>query len=493
MKNVLNIDFGRLNPRNRQPASSLLGLAFDGSQLQVVHLRRTNGSVEIRKRFTATLSLDPLTSATDLAGREIRKALDEHGITERWCTVSFPLNWALTLNIRLPDLPEADVESFLQLEAERGFPYSPDALLNASSRYITESGESWATLIAVPRNHLTRLEEVLAAAQLRASSFSIGITALQPAEADNAEGVLAIFPGEDKIGMQLTIGGGIAVVRTIEGIFDFEGTERQLQSDQILREIRITLGQLAPQLRDAVKVVRVFGNSEDATELVEVLEPRLKSQGLALEHVRVHAQNAFPVKLPINTPVSPAVALAMRQISGIKTSLEFLPPKITAWQRFSSRYSSPKLVTMGTSAGALAAAVLLGFFVQQVMLWYWGHRWNGMKEQVYMLEDTQANVRKFRSWYDPSFRELSILRAVTQAFPENGTVSARQIEIRDPNKPGERPIIICTGTAIDRSELLRVKEKLGASHNVINIHTEQERGTSPMEFTFNFQWSEAGP
>jgi hypothetical protein len=491
MKNLLTLDFQRLNPRNRQPGSTLLGLSFDGSQLQVVEVRRTNGSVEIKKSFFTSLSLDLLTNAPELVGREIRNALDQQGVRERWCAVCIPLNWALTLNIKLPELPEADISSFLRVEAERGFPYGPEALLTATSRYTTAAGEAWATLIAVPRNHLIRLEEVLIAAQLRPASFSLGMTALQPADAESADGVLTLVPGEDNIRMQLSLGGGIAVLRTIVGAFDFTGAERRLQADHVLREMRITLGQLDQQLRDAVRLVRVLGNSDDAEELAEVLQPKLQEQGLAVEHVRVHRQNDFPVRLPLNTPVSPALALAVRRLSGAKTTLEFLPPKISAWARFSSKYSSPKLVTVSASAGAVAAAVMLAFLVQQVQLWYWGHHWNRMKDQVAVLEDTQANVRKFRAWYDTSFRELSILRRLTEAFPEDGSVSSKQIEIRDPGKPGELPLITCTGTSISRAELLKVKDKLGAMKNVVAIHTQSERGTSPMEFTFDFKWSES--
>jgi hypothetical protein len=486
----MNINLNNLNPRNRQSGASLLGLSFDGGWLDGVEVRRTNGSVEIKNSFSTALSLDPLTNAPELAGREIRKVLDEHGIRERWCVVCFPLNWALTLSVKLPALPEADVASFLQVEAERGFPYGTEALLTATSRFTTASGETWATLVAVPRSHLTRLEAVLAAAQLRPASFSIGITALQPAEAGNADGVLTLVPGEGGIRLQLTLGGGIATLRTIESAFEIEDGERQLQADHILREVRITLGQLVPEVREAVHGVRVLGKGDEADELAEVLEPRLQPQGLRVEQVRSHAPDEFGVKLPGNTPISAALALAMRRLAGHKAALEFLPPKISAWQQFSSKYSSPKLVTLGATAGAVAAAVLLAFFVQQMLLWYWGHRWSGMQEQVYILEDTQANIRKFRPWYDGSFRELSILRRLTEAFPEDGMVSARQIEIRDPGKPGELITITCTGTARTRSALLRVKDKLGSSKNVMNVHTEQERGTSPMEFTFNFQWSE---
>jgi hypothetical protein len=491
MKPFLNLNLPNL--RKRQPGSALLGLSFDGTRLDGVEVRRTNGSVEIKKSFSATLALDPLTNAPELVGREIRKVLDEQGIHERWCSVCFPLNWALTLSTKLPPLPEEDIASFLQVEAERGFPYAPDALLTANSRFKTASGEEWATQIGVPRSHITRLEEALAAAQLRTASFSIGITSLQPAQTDGAHGVLTLVPGEGNVRMQLTVGGGIAVLRTIEGAFELVGIERQLQVDHVLREVRITLGQLAPELRDTVKLVRVFGKSDDADELAELLEPRLSAAGLKIEQVRVHAPGEFEIKLPPNTPASAALALALRFLTSRKAALEFLPPKITAWQQFSGKYSSPKLVTLGATAGAVAAVVILAFFVQQSLLWYWGHRWNGIKQEVKQLETTQTDIRRFRPWYDRSFRELTILRRLTDAFPETGVVSAKQIEIRDPNKPGELPTITCTGTAHSRTDLQQMKDKLSKASNVINVHTEQERGSSPVEFTFNFQWSEGGP
>jgi hypothetical protein len=464
----MNINLQTLNPRNRQPGAARLGLAFDGSRLDVVEIRRTNGSVEITRNFSVTLSLDPLTNAPELVGREIRKALDQQGIRERWCTVCLPLNWALTLTTRLPELAEPDIASFLQVEAERGFPYGPDALISQSSRFKTGK-DSWATLLGMPLGHITRLEEVLAAAQLRPATFSIGITALQPADGAEDDGVLTLVPGEDSLQVQITLGGGIVVLRTIEGAYELAGAEREMQTDHVAREVRITLGQL---------------------ELAEVLGPRMRTQGLKFAHVRTHQQAEFGIKLPVNTAISPALALAMRHLAAGETTLEFLPPKISTWRQFTSKYSSPRLVTAGAGAGAVAAAVLLAFFVQQCFLWYWGHRWHSIEQRVHALEDTQANIRKFRPWYDASFRELAIMRRLTESFPEDGSVSAKQIEIRDANKPGERLTVTCTGTARSRSALLKVKDKLGQVKNVSNVHTEMERGNSPMEFTFNFQWSE---
>jgi len=49
-------------PVRKQRLSSLLGLALDGSRLEGVVLRRTNGSLEAQQSFSVTLSLDPLTN-----------------------------------------------------------------------------------------------------------------------------------------------------------------------------------------------------------------------------------------------------------------------------------------------------------------------------------------------------------------------------------------------------------------------------------------------
>jgi hypothetical protein len=492
MKPLLTL-MDTLKLRRAQPGSAVVGLSFDGSRLEAVEIRRSNGSVEVRKAFSGALALDPLSNPPELAGREIRKLLDEHGIRERWCTVCIPPSWALTLTTKLPALAEADLRSFLQVEAERGFPYSPGALVTAESRFKTAGGEQWTTVMAVPRAHLTRLEAVLGAAQLRPASFSFGICALQPAGTSPGAGVLTLLPGESSILMQLTAGGGIALLRTLEGAYEAAGGgTRELQVETVLREIRITLGQLAPELQEAVKTIRVLGNGEDARELAEVLQDRYSGSDIQVEQTVVQGVEGAEVNLPAGTAVTAALALGVRRVADCGVKLEFLPPKTSAWEQFSARYSSPRLVTAGATAGAVAAAVLLVFFVQQTLLLYWGHRWNGIKTQVHQLEDTQANIRKFRPWYDDTYRELTVMRRLTEAFPEDGTVSAKQVEIRDPGKPGEPVLVTCTGTARSRTALLRVKDKLGAVKNVANIHTEQERGTSPMEFIFNFQWNEGG-
>lgn len=470
----------------RQSGGGVLGLAFDGGRLEGAVARRANGAVEIKQTFSAPLSLDLLTDDPELVGREIRQQLETAGIRENRCVVGLPLNWALTLAVKLPELPEADIESFLQLEAERGFPYPPDALITSRSRFHDPDAELYATLVAVPRGHVTRLEAVLKAAQLRVLSLSLGITALERPRPGSPDGVLALVAGPSSVGLQVSCDGGVVVLRTVEDAYELEGGAQRIQADQVAREVRITLGQLPPAVRESVRQVRVYGATEAADELAEQLGPRIASLGIGFEQVRGYPAGGVYKLLPANTPVSPAVSLAARLLAGPGSALEFLPPKVSVWKQFAQRHSSRKLVLAGGAAGLVALVVGLAFAVQQWQLAHWRSRWSALQPRVTELEHMQQQIKQFRPWFDESFRSLSVLRRLTEAFPAEGNVTAKSVEIRNPST------VTCTGTARDHQALLKTLEQLRAAKEVSAVKVEQLRGKNPMHFSFNFQWNERG-
>jgi hypothetical protein len=79
------------------------------------------------------------------------------------------------------------------------------------------------------------------------------------------------------------------------------------------------------------------------------------------------------------------------------------------------------------------------------------------------------------------------MRQVTAAFPEDGVVSAKIIEIHDGN------LISCIGTARDNPSLLATIDRLRGSEQVRDLRVDQIRGHAPLQFTFNFQWNESAP
>jgi hypothetical protein len=477
----------KLGSLNRQHPSGMLGLALDGSRLDGVALRRTNGALHVQQSFSVSLSLDPLTNDPELVGREIRNHLDAVGVRERHCLVGLPLKWALTTHVEVPELPEADLASFLQIEAERAFPCDVQTLQVATSQSQAPAGKQHATLVGIPKNHLAALEQTLRAAKLKPISFSLGITALQPPGAETSNGVMALAVGESNVALQITVGGGVAALRALEGALEVEGGQRTLRADLVAREVRITLGQLPADLREAVRRIRVFGQRDFAQQLVDELELRLESTALKVEAVGRYAVSDFRVQLPPDAVVSPAFSLVAGRLANRHVPFEFLLPKLSPMQQMAARYSSGKLRTALSAAAAIGLVAGGLFFFQQCQLWRLGSQWTKMRATVGQLEGLQEQIRQYRPWFDESVRGLAILRCLTEAFPEDGSVTAKTVEIRDLSA------VTCTGTAKSYPALLKIVEQLRTRPQVPEVNLGPTRGQSPaLQFTFNFQWSEGG-
>ena len=467
--------------------TTVLGLALDGGRLDGVVLKRTNGSLTVLQGFSAALTLDPLTAAPELVGREIRNHLDTAGVRERHCVFGVPLTWVLTAQTELPSsLPEADAASLLQLEAEKGFHADFATLQIADSRSPLTAEKTQVLLAGIPGTHLTTLQTILAAAKLKPVSFGLGISALQFSGDEKSHGVLALAIGERKVALQVTAGGGVVALRALEGAVTDDGGQRRLLTEVVAREARITLGQLPGELRDAVKRIRIFGSRDLARQLADALEPRFAAMGLKIEIVTGYAPDEFGVQLPVEVSLSAAFSLAAGFLAGQKPAFEFLPPKPNFVELFVMKYSSGRLRTTGAVAAGVVAIFLAAFLFQQIQLWHYRSQWSRMAAKVGELQAIQDNVRQYRSWNDRSFKNLSILRQLSLAFPEDGSLTAKNVEVRDGNT------VTCAGTARDYAALLAMQAKLRTADGVSGVKLEQIRGKAPMQFVFGFTFNNGG-
>jgi hypothetical protein len=481
MNNILKINF-----RKRKKLTSVLGLALDGSRLDGVVLRRSNGSLQLQQTFSAALTLDPLTAAPELVGREIRNQLDAAGVRERHCIFGVPLKWVLTAQTELPPLPEADAASLLQLEAERGFSTDVATLQLASSSCPMAADKKHILLAGIPSAHVATLEQVLVAAKLKPVAFALGMSALQPPASEKSNGVLALAIGESTVSLQITCGGGVAALRSLEGAIENPTGRPALLPDLVARETRITLGQLPAELRDAVKRIRIFGPRDLAQQLADEMELRFEPMGLTVEVVSACKPDEFGVQLPPEAPVSAAFSLAARPLVEQPPAFDFLPPKPTVLEQFAAKYSSGRLRTTGAIAAGVLVIVGGLFFIQQIQLWRLRSQWSAMEVKVAELQGVQDRIRQFQPWYDGTFRDLAILRQLSVAFPEDGIVTAKSIEIQNNNT------VSCSGTAQNNAALLATLGRLSGAEGVSNLKVDLIHGKTPMQFTFDFQYGNGG-
>ena len=178
------IDLKKITSLRRPNATSLLGLALDGSRLEGVWLKRVNGALQVQASFSVTLSLDPLTAAPELVGREIRNHLDAAEIRERRCVVALPLKWAMAAHVAVaPTARRRMWRTSCRSKRSAVSRATSRRWLLATSCCQAAPGQRHAAILGMPRKQVATLETVLRAAKLQPESFSLGITALQPADA----------------------------------------------------------------------------------------------------------------------------------------------------------------------------------------------------------------------------------------------------------------------------------------------------------------------
>lgn len=464
-----------MKPKTKKRLHSVLGLTLADGQLRAFHVVHAKGGCEVVKAASAALSLDLLHPEAELVGREIRNHLDAAGIRERHCIVGVPARWVMSQHTKVPELSAEDTASFLQIEAERGFPVDPAQLQIAQS--FQRSGDSvYVTQLGVRKEHVEKLAAVLKAARLKPVSFSPGLAVLPGAMAPAGRGRITVAVEPAGVALLVSAGGGIAAFRTCEASIQSEAGEKIVNGPAVARELRITFEQVPAELRAEVRQLFLTGESPMVRQLAESLGDWAKSAGLTI------VRGDLPEK---NLAAEMAERLATRWLETGAVELEFLPPRPGRWTVFMSRYSSKRLATAGFAAGAVAVLAVLAFGWLEIRRWSLRSEWHGMQAQVTALDAVQGRIREYRPWYDTSFRTLSILKRVTECFPDNGSVTAKTFELHG------NSIVSIGGTARDKAALLRTLDQLRTAKEIQGLKIEQIRSptSGPAQFTFTFRWN----
>jgi hypothetical protein len=83
-------------------------------------------------------------------------------------------------------------------------------------------------------------------------------------------------------------------------------------------------------------------------------------------------------------------------------------------------------------------------------------------------------------------KHLRILRRLTEAFPEEGSVSLKTLEIRDTSE------VTCSGVARDNQAWLKLLDQLREAPQITEVNVQNVRGKAPLQFSLIFRWVEGG-
>ena len=110
------------------------------------------------------------------------------------------------------------------------------------------------------------------------------------------------------------------------------------------------------------------------------------------------------------------------------------------------------------------------------------NEWNGMKNTVADLDALQQKIHQFRPWFRPEPQVLQVMEDVMAAFPDQGDVWAKSLQVMDGNK------VTCTGFARNQAALLALLERLRLKPGVTGLLRGPMRGSNPIEFSFTCKW-----
>jgi hypothetical protein len=464
-----------MNWKLKRRRNSALGLVVNDGQLRAVQVVRSKEVMRVVNSASASLSLDLLHPEPELIGREIRNHLDAARIRERACVVSVPENWIMSQHTKIPALSPEDLDSFLAIEAEKGFPC--DAAQLQVARSVHRSAEAaYVTQLAVRRDRLEHLAAVVRAAGLKPVSFTLGLAALPGVVVSPGKGRITVAVDPKGAMLLVSAGGGIAAYRTCDAAIASEAGETLVNGGAVARELRVTFEQVPLDLRGDLRELWLCGDATMTSQLAESLGPWAGAAGLKI----VDAGSP-------NDHLADQIAknIASHWLAPAGPGIEFLLPRPGRWSSMMVRYNSRRFATAGLVAGGVAVLALAVFGWQGIRLRMLRSEWNGMQAQAGALTETQDRIREYRPWYDRSFPDLRILARVTQCFPDNGSVTAKSFDI---HHVANVTTVNINGAARDDRALLRTQEQLRKAKEIQGLKVESISGKIPAQFTFTFRW-----
>ena len=460
----------------------VVGIAFDGQRMSAALVTRAGGQAVVKRQAEEMLTLDPLTGELELVGQEIQNVLQSAGIRETRCVMCVPLKWALTTQCEVPELSGEDLQGFLDLHAEREFPFPPHDLCTSVSHFTLPGGTRGATIVAISATHEALLENLAKAAGLRLVGITAGLTELAPPSEDAPR--IDLHVQESGVSLQISAGGGVVALRSLEEVMEDVHGRAVPDAEAILRQLRITAGQLPLALQNGVNRMHVYGSARLLDACLPALETAAAERGI--EVVRADAAAGLSLRNAPDLPGPAVLAAAHRVMEGAPV-FELMPPHTTQLQRIAAHMSARSALWLGTAAAAVLVSTGASFWWQGHTLNSLDARWEAIRADVERVEALQEKIRLYRPWCNDDVQSLNILHCLAASFPAQGDVWAQSVVITSKDQRYE---VLCTSSARGSDYRLELSDRLRVNDSVNNLLAGQVRGDSPEQFSFRFDYKE---
>ena len=180
-----------------------------------------------------------------------------------------------------------------------------------------------------------------------------------------------------------------------------------------------------------------------------------------------------------------AESAASKAILGVPPTLRFAMPTKAKGKVIWGRFITRRAIWAGATVLLLLCFAIGAVLYQKYQLGRLEKEWAAISPQVASLEELRERFRAAGPWHSNTPETLVLLRALTEAFPAQGTVWATSI------KQAEE--VTVSGKATNREEWLATQDRLRQTPGVEDLRILQTRGTpdarEPMTFSLRFAWN----
>jgi hypothetical protein len=253
-----------------------------------------------------------------------------------------------------------------------------------------------------------------------------------------------------------------------------------LDHETVLREVRLSLNQLPTPIRELVTVIEMEGPRDAVQSLAR------SAEGSTLPPVRpLESEGARTVPLP-DLRLAWATRAASVGGNGTPLPLALTPPIAGQTEQNWARRNRRQIVLAAVAALLVVLVIAAGPLLQWRRLARAQTQWEALAPRVETLEAIADQARGAGPWTSDQAVSLRILRTITLAFPETGSVWLTRLSVKNSHE------VSMTGQARSREAWLAVLDSLKASPAVADLRAPQARtaggNSSALTFTASFTW-----
>ncbi|QNN25216.1 hypothetical protein HED60_24025 [Planctomycetales bacterium ZRK34] len=437
-----------------------LGLAFGERRILAAEIR-LNGRPRVRA--VADVEFDSIESLDDAAvmGKALRQALKASNIRARHVMLGLPAKWLMTRVYPVPPADPQALRDMLRLGADRVFTVDAEQLM---MDYVPPNASLGGAvlMVAATRQNAQRAIKIAEAAGLRVD----GVTSSTAALATMLENDAAVLRCDDESGeLAVRREGQLAALVHVGRGRDLAGNLKRLIAGE-------------PQLAEAVRRSAVHvtawdhATGQSQRELGDAI-------GTAVESLKLPHVNGLDDVDTVQR-YAPAIAAALAGADAKYRPVDLINSRLAEPHR-------PNVVIRWRAAIIAAVIALLALGAMGLSIY---REKNELAEMTAQLAAGQPNaeaakltvdrVRQAEQWLRHRPRAMEMLREMTLAFPERGTVWLNELTIREDHSA------VLSGKAEQDRGVLELRDKLAKSDGISQVKLLFMREAGKSERQINF-------